>query len=97
MTKLFAAAALVTLIIGGEALAMPSVQSNRVLRPAAQTGHLGPVHGRRRHSEVMEISSFSYGVQTPLDNTSGHAAGKRGHRPVFREITSGHSTGKRQH
>jgi hypothetical protein len=106
VTKLLATvAALALILVGGEALALPAVQSNHRLEHQSSTGHLGRVHGRGHVG--MEVHSFSYGVKAPLDNATGHLTGKRQHKPIVftgrrvhgvaRDAASGLPTGKRMH
>ena len=42
----------------------------------------GPFRGNHRYKSGVEVHSFQFGVQSPVDAGSGHATGKRQHGTV---------------
>lgn len=43
----------------------------------------GPIKGgSHHHHDGIEVGSFSFGIETPLDQSTGQASGKRQHSPI---------------
>jgi hypothetical protein len=88
MTKLFAGLgiAIMATWVAGQALAL----NPQPLPPGASHSQPIRIHHRRPHGGSI-VHAVSHSVEAPVDLTTGHATGRRQHKPIV--LTSG----KRQH